>query len=121
MESEDSGISTGGQVMAVKDLFEGRSREEVEESFDAWIKRDFEDVPVNTFFATLEEIGARRPTQYLEMEGEVVGDTLVFIPPKDTPLPFTVHDDEIFLGDYTIRIRLKGVRPVVSAEASGTG
>jgi len=104
--------------MAVKDLFEDRSHEEIEELFDTWMKRDFEDIPLDTFFAVLEEIGARRPTQYLEMEGEIVGDTLVFIPPKDTPLPFTVHDDEIFLGDYTIRVRLKGVRPVVSTEAS---
>ena len=103
--------------MTVKDLFEGRSHEEVEELFDTWMKRDFEDIPVDTFFATLEEIGTRRPTQYLEMEGEIVGDTLVFTPPKDTPLPFAVHDDEIFLGDYTIRVRLKGVRPDVSTEA----
>jgi hypothetical protein len=47
--------------MAVKDLFEGRSPAEVEALFDSWAGRDFEDIPTDTFFATLEEIKAQRP------------------------------------------------------------
>jgi hypothetical protein len=31
-------------------------------------------------------------------------------------LPFTVHDNEIILGDYTIRVRLKGVQLAALAE-----
>jgi len=95
--------------MSVKELFADRSHEEIEELFDAWAGRDFEDIPADTFFAALEEIGAHRPPQHVEMEGEIVGDRLVFIPPEGVPLPFTVHDNEIILGDYTIRVRLKGV------------
>lgn len=102
--------------MSVKELFEDCSHEESEELFDTWAGRDFEDIPTDTFFATLEEIGARRPPQHIEMEGEVVGDRLVFIPPEGVPLPFTVYDDEIVLGDYTIRVRLKGMRDVIPPE-----
>jgi len=32
------------------------------------------------------------------------------------PLPFTVQGNEIILGDYTIRVHLKGARAVASAE-----
>jgi hypothetical protein len=103
--------------MAVKDLFEDRSPEEVEALFDSWAGRDFEDIPTDTFFATLEEIESRRPPQCIEMEGEVVGDRLVFRPPKDVPLPFTVRDNEIILGDYTIRVRLQSADDTVPAEA----
>ncbi len=103
--------------MSVKDLFEDRSPEEVEALFDNWAGRDFEDVPIDTFFATLEEIEAQRPPQYIEMEGEVVGDKLVLRPPKDVPLPFTVRDNEIILGDYTIRVHLQSVNDAVPAEA----
>jgi len=97
-------------------LMEDRSNEEIEGLFDAWAGRDFEDIPTDTFFATLEEIGVHRPPQHVEMDGEVVGDRLVFIPPEGAPLPFTVHGNEIILGDYTIRVRLKGARAVASAE-----
>jgi hypothetical protein len=96
--------------MSVKELFEDRSHEEIEELFGAWAGRDFEDIPTDTFFAALEEIGAYHSPQHVEMESEVVGDRLVFIPPGGIPLPFIVHDNEIVLGDYTIRVRLKGVR-----------
>ena len=102
--------------MSVKELFEDHSHEEIEELLDAWARRDFEDIPTDTFFAALEEIGAHRPPQHVEMEGEIVGDRLVFIPPEGVPLPFTVHDNEIILGDYTIRVRLKGVQLAVLAE-----
>jgi hypothetical protein len=98
--------------MSVKELFKDRSQEEIEELLDAWTGRDFEDIPTDTFFTTLKEIETHRLPQHVEMEGEVVGDRLVFIPPQDVPLPFTVHDNEIILGDYTIRVRLKGARPV---------
>jgi len=102
--------------MSVIELFEDRSHEEIEELFDAWAGRDFEDIPTDTFFAALKEIGAHRPLQHVEMEGEIVGDRLVFIPPEGVPLPFTVQDNEIILGDYTIRVRLKGVQLAVLAE-----
>ncbi|MBC8264359.1 MAG: hypothetical protein H8E47_09580 [Anaerolineales bacterium] len=100
--------------MSVKELFEDRSHEEIEEMFDTWAGRDFEDLPLNTFFAVLEEIGVRCLPQRVEMESEVVGDRLVFIPPEGVSLPFTVHGNEIILGDYTIRVRLRGVRDAVS-------
>jgi hypothetical protein len=102
--------------MSVKELFEDHSHEEIEEMLDAWAGRDFEDIPTDTFFAALEEVGAHRPPQHVEMEGEVVGDRLVFIPPEGVPLPFTVHDNEIILGDYTIRVHLKGARAAALAE-----
>ena len=50
------------------------------------------------------------------MEGEIVGDRLVFIPPEGVPLPFAVHSNEIVLGDYTIRVRLRGVQAAMPAE-----
>jgi len=102
--------------MSVKELFEDHSHEGIEELLDAWARRDFEDIPTDTFFAALEEIGAHRPPQHVEMEGEIVGDRLVFIPPEGVPLPFTVHNNEIILGDYTIRVRLKGVQEAKSCE-----
>ena len=60
--------------------------EEIEELLDAWARRDFEDIPTGIFLAALEEIGAHRPPQHVEMEGEIVGDRLVFIPPEGVPL-----------------------------------
>ena len=66
--------------MSVKELFEDRSHEEIEELFDAWAKRDFEDIPTDTFFVALEEIGAHRPPQYVEMEGGVVGNVQTAVP-----------------------------------------
>ena len=102
--------------MSVKELFEDHSHEESEVLFDTWAGRDFEDIPADTIYATLEEIGARHPPQHIEMEGEIVGDRLMFIPPEGVPLPFTVHDNEIVLGDYTIRVRLKGMRVVIPPE-----
>ena len=101
--------------MSVKELFEDHVHEEIEELFDAWAGRDFEDIPTGIFFAALEEVGAHRPPQHVEMEGEVVGDRLVFVPPEGVPLPFTVHDDESILGDYTIRVHLKGARAAAPA------
>ena len=38
----------------MKKLFEDRSHEEIEELFDAWAGRGFEDIPSDTFFAALE-------------------------------------------------------------------
>lgn len=105
--------------MTVEELFPDRTEKETEALFDAWAERDFEDIPTGTFFAALEEMEARHPTQHIEMDGEVVGDRLVFIPPKDVPLPLTVRDNEIILGDYTIRVRLRGVRSGMVAETSG--
>jgi hypothetical protein len=102
--------------MSVKELFEDRSHKEIEELFDAWAGRDFGDIPTDTFFAALEEIEAHRPLRHIEMDGEVVGDRLVFTPPEGVPLPFTVHDNEIILGDYTIRVRLKGAQAVMPVE-----
>ena len=40
--------------MSVKELFEDRPRQEIEELFAAWAERGFEDLPVDTFFASLE-------------------------------------------------------------------
>jgi hypothetical protein len=100
----------------MKELFEDRSQEEIEKLFDAWAGRDFEDIPTDTFFAALEEIGVHRPLRHIEMEGEIVDDRLVFTPPDGVPLPFTVHDNEIILGDYTIRVRLKGVQTAMPGE-----
>ena len=94
--------------MSVKELFENHAHEEIEVLFDAWAERDFVDIPTDVFFATLEEIGARRQRLHIEMNSEIVGDRLVLIPPKDIPLPFTVYDNEIILDDYTIRMHLKG-------------
>lgn len=102
--------------MSVKDLFEDRSHEDVEALFDRWTERDVEDLPTDTFFATLEEIGSQRLPQCIEMEGEIVGNKLVFKPPKDVPLPFTVRDNEIILGDYTIRVRVQNVDDAVLTE-----
>jgi hypothetical protein len=103
--------------MSAKDLFENRSPEEVEALFDNWAGRDFEDIPIDTFFATLEEIETQRPPQCIEMEGEIVGGKLVFMPPKDVPLPFTVRDNEIILDDYTIRVHLQSVDDTVPTVA----
>jgi len=105
--------------MPVGELLKDHSHEEIEKLFDAWAERDLEDIPTDTFFAALEEIGTHRPPQRVEMEGEIVGDRLVFIPPENVPLPFTVHDNEIILGDYTILVHLKGERAVASAEVIG--
>jgi hypothetical protein len=66
--------------MSVKELFEGHSREEVEELFDVWARRGFEDIPTDTFFAALEEIGAYCLPQHVEMEGEVVGNVQPAVP-----------------------------------------
>jgi len=101
--------------MSVKELFEDRSHEEIEELLNVWAGRDFEDIQTDTFFAALEEIGAHRPLRHVEMGGEVVGGRLVFIPPEGVPLPFIVHDNEIILGDYTIRVCLKGARAAAPA------
>ncbi len=95
--------------MSVKDMFENRSPEEVEALFDNWAGRTFEDIPSDTFFATLEDIETQRLPQCIDMEGEIVEDKLVFTPPKDVPLPFTVRDNEIILGDYTIRVHLQSI------------
>jgi hypothetical protein len=59
----------------VKKLFEHRSHEEIEELFDAWAGRDFEDIPTDTFFATMDEIGTHRPLRHIEMDGEVVEES----------------------------------------------
>lgn len=40
--------------MSVQDLFEDQSPEEIEELFDNWGQRDFEDIPIDTFFAILK-------------------------------------------------------------------
>lgn len=58
-----------------------------------------------------------RPPQCIEMGGEIVGDKLVFTPPKDVPLPFIVRDNEIILGDYTIRVHLQSIDAVVPTAA----
>lgn len=92
--------------MTVKDLFEEQSPEEVEALFDNWVERDYEDVPIDTFFGVLEELESQRPPHCIEMDGEIVGDKFIFVPPKDVPLPFTVRGNEIILGDYKIRVHL---------------
>lgn len=103
--------------MAVKDLFEESSSEQVEALFDNWAGRDFEDIPSDTFFATLEDIETQHPSKLIEMKGKIVGEKLVFTPLKDIPLPFTVRDNEIVLGDYTIRVHLQSVGDTVPTEA----
>jgi hypothetical protein len=54
LESKGADLSAGGQVMSVQDLFENQSPEEIEELFDTWGQRGFEDTPSDTFFATLK-------------------------------------------------------------------
>jgi len=103
--------------MSVRNLFENHPPKEIEELFDTWGQRDFKDIPSDTFFATLKEIEKLHSPQHIDMESEIVGDKLVFIPPQDTPLPFAVHDNEIILGDYTIRVHLKSADNVAPARA----
>jgi len=46
----------------------------------------------------------------VEIESELVGETLVLHPPKEGSLPFTVQGNEIIIDDYRIRLRWVGER-----------
>ena len=90
-----------------KELFADRRPEEIEAYFATWEKRDFEDIPADTFFEVLADIETQQPAQHIEIEGELVDGTLVLTPPRGVPLPFTIRENEIILGDYYITIRWK--------------
>lgn len=93
--------------MSKQDLFENYPPEKIEALFEAWEQRDFEDIPSDIFFAALTEPEGERPLQQIDMEGKIVGGKLILIPPQNIPLPFTVHDNEIIMGNYTIRLHLR--------------
>ena len=50
----------------------------------------------------------KRARETIELEGEVVGDQLVFSLPEEGVPSVVVQDNQIFLGDRRIVVRLKG-------------
>ncbi len=90
-------------------LFPELSSQEVDAIFSAYIEREVDEVPVDIFFAMMTE-SDEELVHDVEIESELVGETLVLHPPKEGSLPFTVRGNQIIIDDYRIRLRWVGER-----------
>lgn len=84
--------------------------EEFEKLVEAFIERDAlgsADLPMDMFFELWAQIEEERARETIELEGEVVGDQLVFSLPEEGVSSVVVQDNQIFLGDRRIVVRLK--------------
>ena len=96
-------------------LFPELSSQDVDAIFSAYIEREVDEVPADIFFAMMTE-SDEEVVHDVEIECELVGETLVLHPPKEGSLPFTVQGNQItasskmLLNDYRIRLRWVGER-----------
>lgn len=89
---------------------EDLNSEEFEKLVEAFIERDAlgsTDLPMDMFFELWAQIEEERERETIELEGEVVGDQLVFSLPEESVSSVVVQDNQIFLGDRRIVVHLK--------------
>jgi hypothetical protein len=77
---------------------------------DGFIERsahEFGEMPASSFFELLFEKMAKRVTETIELEGEIVDNRIVLRLPADLETAVHVQDNEILIGDRRIIVKLK--------------
>lgn len=90
------------------------SYEAFEALLDNYIHRvaeEGDDMPASTFFELLFERAARRITETVEVEGELVNNQLVLRVPIGTESAIQVKGNEILVGNQRIVVKFKGKKP----------
>lgn len=75
------------------------------------LAKEGDDMPPSTFFELLFERAARRVTETVEVEGELVNNQLVLRVPVGTESAIQVKGNETLVGNQHIVVKFKGKKP----------